>query len=584
MIDDIHEPLKDYESIFKQAHAEHTATYFEDLVEQAGIDADANAQTIKELDAIGEEVSGNTSSNKKWNILRWGLIATALILSIYILSVHPYWWLFGVALVFAGPIIKINHKIDDVKHHVAKLETKRDAKRDEAWEQMATLNALYNWDIAGQLIKKTTPRIEFDDYFTNARLTDLKENFGFNDIFNHADHSVVFSHSGVINGNPFILAETIEHWMGTKTYHGSINISWTEYETDQRGNRIPVTRSQTLNASVDKPYPLYNNKTFILFGNEAAPNLSFSRTPSNLSKLKDGFWGNMRKKRAGKALDKKSRDLSNSFTTMSNQEFDTLFGALDRDHETQFRLLFTPLAQQEMLKLLKDKTVGYGDNFAFMKEMMINMVTPEHLQSINISSSPQIFHSYNLNEARKTFNEYHNNLFKSFYFAIAPILSIPLYQQHRPHHDIYKDLYSKQSCYWEHETIANFYGDEAFSHPECVTHNIFKTQAKADVDGTQTIKVTASGYAAQDRVDYISVYGGDGSYHDVPVEWVEYINVQQESNMMIKEQVPATTSPSENTQEAPMPADDQWEAVFQSRGVDANNVHYRRSILSALLD
>jgi len=46
---------------------------------------------------------------------------------------------------------------------------------------------------------------------------------------------------------------------------------------------------------VEHPFPEYDNQTFIVYGNEAAPDLLFSRSPSKLSKLEDGFFDKMRK-------------------------------------------------------------------------------------------------------------------------------------------------------------------------------------------------------------------------------------------------------------------------------------------------
>lgn len=89
-----------------------------------------------------------------------------------------------------------------------------------------------------------------------------------------------FAHSGVLNGNPFVVARTLHHWMGTKTYENSIEISWTEQERDHNGRWQTVTRRQTLHASVTEPFPEYADRTIVIYGNEAAPNLSFGRSPS----------------------------------------------------------------------------------------------------------------------------------------------------------------------------------------------------------------------------------------------------------------------------------------------------------------
>ncbi len=574
MIEDIHEPVENYKSFFKDAHARNTTALFEDLVKKSGVDEAANIQTVKELRILEQKVSHENSHSRNWRILRGVTIAILVIGICVILNQYPKWWIIGLAIVLGLPIYKLNKIIYEVKNCLSQLEKQRDAKCAEAWRQMSSLNELYDWDIVGKLVRQTVPRVELDAYFTNGRLTELHDTFGLNDQFNHDQRSIIFSHSGVLNGNPFVMARTLEHWMGEKIYHGSLHITWTESEIDSKGNRTTVTRHETLNASVTKPFPNYGHRTFLIYGNEAAPDLSFSRHPSNLSKLDNGFINNMRKKRAEKALEKKSRDLKDGFTLMANREFDTLFGAADRDHEVQFRLLFTPLAQQEMLKLLQDKEIGYGDDFEFVKRQMINMVEPGHMAAIDISGDPELFYAYELAHARKFFNNYHNNLFRSFYFGIAPILTIPLYQQHRSNADIYKDVYASKSCFWEHEAIANYFGEKTFQHPQCITNSILKTQSITESDCTQTIRVTASGYRGEDRADYISVRGGDGYNHKVRVDWVEYLDVQRESDMVVKEKI-ATSS--DNTD------DENWQDLFVNRGIDTKNILLRRSIMSALL-
>ena len=578
MIEDIHEPLENYNAFFKDAHARNTEAFFEDLLKTSGVDEAANIQSIKALRILEKKVATTSASSKNWQILKWLTIAILVIGVLYVLSEHSAWWLIGLAVIFGPSILKLNQIIAEVKSHLAKAEKERDDKLNEAWHQMEPLNQLYDWDIPAKLIEQTVPRIKLDPYFSNGRLAELRDTFGLNNQFNHHHQSILFSHSGVLNGNPFVLANAQEHWMGQKTYDGSLNISWTEWVTDSRGNRTLVTRHQTLHASVSKPFPEYGKRTFIIYGNEAAPDLSFSRSPSDLSKLEDGMINNWKKRRAEKALEKKSRDLENNFTVMSNREFDTLFGATDRDHEVQFRLLFTPLAQQEIVKLLKDKEIGYGDNFNFLKRNMLNMVEPDHMMSVDISGDPKMFHAYELAYARKFFNDYHNHLFKSLFFGIAPILSIPLYQQHRSHADIYKDVYTRKSCFWEHEAIANYFGEHQFQHPHCITRNILKTQSKVESDGTQTIEVTASGYKGEDRRDYVSVYGGDGNMHQVPVDWVEYLEVARESNMVVKEK---STEDEQDNQQNDGTKD--WHSLFEHKGIHVEHVLLRRSILSAIL-
>jgi len=581
LIDDIHEPLEQYAAHFQTAHVNNTSDFFEDLVRQSGVDEDANAKTVQQLRQLDQQAGGASATNKRWRILRGVVIAAALFALLYVFTHYSWPWLVVPTAIFSPAIYWLNRVIKDSHAQLGELEQAREAKRAEAWGQMAPLNRLFDWDIVAKLMQKTVPRIAFDPYFSNGRMEELRNSFGWSGELGD-EHSIVFTHSGVLNGNPFILARTLTHWMGSKTYHGSLEISWTEQVRNSDGKWETKTHHQTLNASVEHPFPEYDNQTFIVYGNEAAPDLLFSRNPSKLSKLEDGFFDKMRKNRAIKKLEKRSRDIGEgkTFAVMSNREFDALFDATDRNHEVQFRLLFTPLAQQEMLKLLKDSQVGYGDDFAFNKTHMINVVEPAHMRHTDIGGEPEKFYAYELAQARIFFNSYHNDFFRSFYFGIAPLLAIPLYQQHRPHSDIYKDTYASKSCFWEHEAIANYHGEAEFKHPDCVTRSILKTASKIEADGSQHVRVAASGFSSVERVDYVAVRGGDGRNHQVPVHWYEYHDVQHASDMLVMEKMSASDDGrnlATDSEEATL------RKVFEQRGAEYTNAILRRSIVSAVL-
>ena len=577
MIDDVHEPLEQYSAHFKTAHANNTSDFFEDLVRRSGVDENANVETVQQLRGLEKQAAGTGTSNKWWRILRGVTIAAAVLAVLYVYTHYAWPWLAVPALVFAPAIHMLNRVIKDSDARLQRLRAACDEKRALAWGQMAPLNGLFDWDIVAKLVQKTVPRIAFDPYFSNGRMDELRQGFGWHGHLGD-DHSIAFSHSGVLNGNPFILARTLSHWMGSKTYHGSLSISWTEQVRNSQGKWETRTHHETLRASIERAFPEYENQTFIVYGNEAAPDLVFSRNPSTLSKLDDGLFDKWRKNRAIKKLEAKSRAVGEgkTFTVMSNREFDALFDATDRNHEVQFRLLFTPLAQQEMLKLLKDGTVGYGDTCVFEKTQMINVVEPGHMHHTDISNDPEKFCGYELAHARRFFNGYHNDFFRSFYFGIAPLLAIPLYQQHRPHSDIYKDTYSHKPCYWEHEAIANYHGEAAFRHPECVTRSILKTSMQQQADGSQKVRVTASGFGSIARTEYVSVRGGDGRSHRVPVHWDEYFAVQNRADMLVKEATAPGAGATDSNDAALPPA-------FSERGIDAGKAVLRRSIFSAVL-
>lgn len=570
--DDVHEPLELYRDALKERHARNTSDYFDALYKESGIDIEANAKTVAEIKELDRLISEAGSNNGLWKFLRitlWIACAGFIYAAIYIHLLYSIGAIGSSILIF----FKINQAIRSIEDQINEWNTQRSEKENIAWKQMEPLNKLFHWEILSELIQKTLPSIEIDPYFTKGRLKNLKTKFGWKEEFNES-RSVVFAHSGLINGNPFVLAQSVNHWIGTKTYEGTLSISWTERVRSSNGQWTTVRRHQTLRATVDKPFPEYADESTLIYGNEAAPDLSFSREPSSLSGLDDGMISNWRKKRAIKKLEAFSRNLTDDsdFTIMANREFDALFGAVDRDHEVQFRLLFTPLAQQEMLQLLKDQEVGYGDQFAFKKSKMINIIEPDHLDGIDISADPELFKHYDFEHARNHFNEYHNNTFKGIFFSFAPLLAIPLYQHTKPASSIYDGILQEPTCYWEHEAIANYIGEHKFEHPDCITRNVLKTSVKEADDNIQVVQVTAEGYRGIDRVDYVRMRGGDGRTHNVPVKWVEYISVKRTSDILV--------SDPNGSDEALQPEknDSATTTLVAKRGINPKNIQKRRAI------
>ena len=600
MIEDVYEPLALYRDRFKTEYAEAATAFFEELVQRSGVDGDANAATVADIRAFDKQIGEADSSRSGWKTLR---MLTVLLVIVAVIGVVFFTlsvacpemelpqvingtWAAVCAAVTVGGIALIlrvlTPAIRTLDEHLRTLNDARAVKLQEAWAQLAPLNRLYEWDMIARLIQKTVPRLALDPFFSHARLAELRASFGWDDSFN-ADKSVIFAQSGEINGNPFVFAETLNFAWGTETYHGSLRISWQERVRDSDGKTRWVTRSETLHASVTKPAPKYARDKFIVYGNEAAPDLTFSRSPSSLSGSDGGMLDSWRMKRTVKKLENLSRNLDDNsgYTIVANREFAALFHATDRNNEVQYRLLFTPLAQQQMVALLRDKAVGFGDNFTFIKSRKVNIVWPAHLAGLDITAAPSLFSNYDLEAARRFFNAYSNDYFRAFYFALAPLLTIPLYQQHRSHADIYKDVYGKTASFWEHEAIANFHGQAALKHPASVTENILKTRVTrtngAD-GGYSEIAVTASGFRAEHRTDYVRKFGGDGKTHSVPVHWIEYLPVERTSALVVRE-TEGLTLQDFDQQAAENP---DWQNFFRRIGSDSQRAFFRRSILSGV--
>lgn len=570
MIADIYEPIARYRDEFREKFATLAREKFKELTTRSGVDVKANRALVTEIKRLQEEAdSASTKKTCYGCLMAVGFVgAVAAIVGVTVInatdSQSQRWCIFGIVagLVLAIAMIPLFKAASEL---LASLEMRITAKKGIAWKQMAPLNKLYSWDVTVKLIEATVPRLEFDPYFTADRLASLHGQFGWDDSFNDGK-SIIFAQSGVINGNPFVFGHYLDMDWGEKTYTGTKEITWTEWERGSDGKRRPVQKHETLYASVTKPIPVYSEQKLLVYGNDAAPNLSFSRQPSGLTGKEGELWSSIRKKWRLSRLKAYSRNLTDdsNFTLMANHEFETWFHAKDRDHEVEFRLLFTPVAQTQMLNLMKDTAVGYGDDFTFIKQRKVNVLFSKHLDEATIDTDPRQFRNWDYDAAFSFFVQFNERYFKDAYFALAPLLAIPLYQQMRTHEDIWESaLGNKPSSFWEHESVANYYGESRFAHPSSITRNILKTEVVGRENGESTIAVTAYGYRGVERVDYENVHGGDGKWHQVAVHWTEYLPVQRTSNMCLSER----GTPSD---------------LFKGRAADSRESAYRRSILSFL--
>ena len=538
MIENINDPLTEYADVFKERFKEVSENTFAELAEEANIDVEANRKICSEISD-----NENTLSLIKSSILKWTILCTAQWVGIIIGVIYAFVTYKSIATILfiaicvaiVATIIflikKVHPKLKELKGLRDNMASNIENLKAEAWKQMEPLNSLYDWDILARMMSKTVPRLEFDPYFTTQRLADLQEYYGWDGSFNDG-RSVIYSHSGLINGNPFVICRTRKMEMGTKTYTGEKTIYWTTKERTNDGKYRTVKHSQTLTAQYTAPYPEYYEKTRLIYANNAAPDLTFYRKKSNLA----GKEKSLSFKWKEYKLRKKARNFKdNDYVMLTNEAFEVAFDTSNRNNNHQHALLFTPLAQETMLTLLKDEEIGFGDNFDFDKNRMINTIIPDHVQALELDMNPRQYMDFDYDKAKANFYTINARYFHAIYFCFAPLLCIPLYQQIRPHHDIYGRDMKRSSTFWEHEALANFWGQDYFKHASCVTDCILKTDQKKKTSDDSTITVYAHGYRTEERVAYIRKYGNDGNWHDVPVYWDEYIPVVGQGSIFIKE-------------------------------------------------
>lgn len=509
----IYDPLEEFEGKYKNLHLENTNKFFEELVKQSGVNVEQNRETVKLYNQYKENLS---KLRKKLNWLRFFRVLMCLTLIL-------------IPLV----ITKITPKIKVLRSEVEKADKRAEELLQEAHNQMLPLNNLFTDKDALNIIESTVPLLNFDDCFTVKQETDMKINYDFCE-YNEDEQSTLETLAGNYNENPFLFENKLIHTMGTETYHGYKTIHWTETYRDSEGKMRTRSRSETLHATVTKPKPFYSTRIVLNYCSQGGPDLCFSRDASHLEQKSEREIERFVKRGEKKIKRKTDKAISNNsdFTGMSNSDFDVLFDALDRTNEVQFRTLFTPLAQTNMVDLILSKS-GYGDDFAFVKTNRTNRIVSEHSQGRAINLLAENYPSYSFDIIKENFTLKNAEFFKAVYFDFAPLWAIPLYQE-RPVHSL-KPIpdYSQKYSLKESEVLANAVNYKHVVHPNTKTKAILKSSFVNSKDGIDETCITAYSYDIEKRVDVVSVHGGDGHFHNVPVEWDEYLPLEISNNFYI---------------------------------------------------
>lgn len=543
----IYEPLSFYRSQIKDKVKEEATKTFDELVKKSKVDEALNKKTCKEYYSVKDSADKLNKKISLWKGFKYFLIALVVVsaiivifaglyigggsnkdltVSIILVSVFSVCFVASLLLIF----LLINKQIKKLKLEVHSLESKADNLRKEAFNQMAVLNDLYDWNMPAKLIRKVTPLIQVDDQFDMAKYDYLHKKYSYPLITDttQSDLDVV---SGTIIGNPFVLERRLTQTMVNKTYTGTKTITWTERVRDSNGHWSTVTRSQVLTATISRPAPAYYDSTVLTYGSEACPKLHFSRTKTVPYGASEKDIEKIVKKN-DKKFDKMSEEAINkgiNYQKLDNA-FECLFNTEDRDNDVEFRMLFTPLGQKNMVDVLTS-TEGYGDDFAMIKDGPLNHIKSDHSQIFDYDADPDRFRHFDLERARNYFINYMCEFFKALYFDLAPLLSIPLYQSHKSFETIYnRDLVRNYSDH-EAECLMYRYGEEYFKHPECITRSILKTNILSKNKNFDQVEVTAYGFRGEDRVEEVVQIGGDGRAHTIFVPWVEYFRVENVQRM-----------------------------------------------------
>lgn len=542
------DPVSLFARVYKPAFSKAVIAFFDNAVRQSQIDVRQNRQLSKKIAQLDTHLNKLKHKKKQWTmVVAIFLLICAVWIGWYVvfrestvseilrLNEILFFIFFGFGSFFifseCMPAIKgystsITDKDDEMNRHIA-----------YARKLLEPLFAYFDWNTAVKLTEQVLPHLRFDSFLDVSRLEDLQEHFDFRPE-NFANHTILHTYSGTYYGYPFVLITSkVQRW-GSETYSGSKTIYWTETKVDSDGKPYRVPRVQVLTAHVTEAVPEYEIEVEMIFGHDAAPNLSFTRKPTTLSGTQGTFLGNLGKKIRLGSLRRLERNLTDDkdFTMMNNHDFEVFFHSTDRDHEVEYRLLFTPLAQRNMVSLLSDKKEGYGDDFFFGKVCKCIHLFSSHVRDMDMQTSSFYSSHYDLTEVRNEFRTQYQEFFRSIYFAFAPLQAIPIYNEPRVKGAVYgyEDSALPRISSWELETLANHHGENEFCHPETDTQCIMKVDRVTYSNSGAQGQLTTRSFKKVPRVTSKSMLGGDGNWHIVDVKWYEYVPLKQTMSIEAK--------------------------------------------------
>lgn len=542
---------KDYfEKEVKDRLEENATKYFDDLVAKTKTDLDANKLTNDKIkkeeanDKANEAVLGRYQVLQGFMIffaiLGGGLAITGIagfIVNLFETATNIILLVVGIVLLTIGLLVIFlvtKNKIKKLKAIDSENDKRLNVLYNEARMQLSGLNDAFTFYDFNNIVKMTTNIFELDDVLDPLKLLMVRELYGLKSEPDE-DESIVGVMSGNVKTNPFIRIKVYEKSMYQKMYTGSIVISWTETVSDGKNGTRTVTRTQTLTASISRPAPAYANACYTIYGNEAAPDLSFSRQPSGLGINPSDKEIEKLTKSGEKKLQKlaeKSISKGGTFQPLANTKFESLFGAINRNNETQFRLLFTPLAQQNMVEIITKSP--FGDDFSFYKKNKINIISSLHGREIFDFDEEGFRNILYWETLKKTFVQNMCDLYKSLFFEMAPVLSIPLYQTTEGGvYDLTKGI--QHISDYEAESFVNHMDISKFRAEGTSTSQILKIKFKGSTNEMDFFEVNSSSFKTRNRVEYEHRLGGDGRMHTIPVHWVEYIPASKTSTVAIKQ-------------------------------------------------
>jgi hypothetical protein len=326
------------------------------------------------------------------------------------------------------------------------------------------------------------------------------------EIFKEKERHVVGSFSGTINDNPFIIYTHSFQSVYLKTFSATESFSYTKHytTTDSNGKKVNKTKTkqEKLTATTSKTYcdyPIYTN--------------CFVDT------------GEIQKQLEFKSPDKKGMK---KLKPMENKSFDKLFPA-SRNDEVGYRMVFTPLAQENMVKLLNSNKIR---NLKYSKIANIHSIKSNTDQVVIkfLYLYDEIYRDFDYENIKRNYIDLFLNAISGVYFALAPFLTIPLFCH-------FNDQIDKKAS--KDDNIPSYAEVGSILHK---MNSSFTKPDGSDANATQTYFVTKNkdneyeftsfSHRTVEGVEPVTVVGPHTGAHVIMVPYEERIPTVKDNNII----------------------------------------------------
>lgn len=296
--------------------------------------------------------------------------------------------------------------------------------------------------------------------------------------------------NGTLFNHPFCLYKYKHQTMYMKNYTGATTVSYDYIGSDGKSH-IGTT---IVTATIQKPAPKWTIADNFIY---------FVSKPYELC-----FNNNISKHEFKTSVEKEFRQLENS-------KFNKLFIA-KRNNETQYRMLFTPLAQEQYVNLLH--------NLSFLIQKEKNIVSIQ-IDNLSFILSNKYKDSYDVDQWQTNYLNCLNNFLETLSVYTLPIACLPILKDFSFD---YVPNKKEKICFFQVTSNMAYLYEQTNKYIQYETDVIFvpadNKQVKIDQYYFNITKVLVKYFHPINRISYVPKYSFRANKTViVPVHWIEYI-------------------------------------------------------------